>query len=78
MERSSYHKDGSGRVTCGNEAAKKSGHKNPIEHGIVANWDQLEGMLECFLKKMNLSLENRTVLFTEAPLNPKANRERLT
>ena len=34
-------------------------------------------MLKCILNKSGISLENKSVLLTEAPLNPKANREKM-
>merc|ERR1719230_1804265 len=43
----------------------------PIEHGIVTNWDDME-------KIWHHAFYNQLRSLTEAPLNPKANRERMT
>ena len=66
----------------GDEALAKAGVcslNNPIAHGIVTNWEEMEQIFHhTYFNELRVAPEEHPVLLTEAPLNPKANRERLT
>jgi actin-related protein len=52
--------------------------KYPIEHGIVTNWDDWEVLIDHAFKQLEIDPKKHPVLLTEPPLNPKANREKMT
>merc|ERR1711962_1666453 len=53
--------------------------KYPIDHGVVTNWDDMEKVWNhAFYEELRITPEDSAMMRTEAPLNPKANREKMT
>ena len=49
-----------------------------MEHGIARNWEDMKLLWDCtFDEKLRVDTRGRKVLFTEPPMNPKANRQRM-
>ena len=49
----------------------------PLEHGIVKNWDALEKVWEKTFDELCVTTSNNKILLTEAPFNPKRNKEKM-
>lgn len=70
-----------GDVFLGPEAEEHRGLltiRYPMEHGIVKDWNDMERIWQYIYSKDQLQTfsEEHPVLLTEAPLNPRRNREK--
>jgi len=53
--------------------------KYPIEHGIVEDWEDMEKIWDhTFTNELRVDAAEQNCMLTEAPLNPKVNREKMT
>ena len=68
-------------IYIGDEAQKMRGVlllKYPIEHGIITNWDDMSKIWEhTMTNELRIAPKDQPILLTEAPLNPKQNREKM-
>ncbi|CUM46415.1 uncharacterized protein AC631_04524 [Debaryomyces fabryi] len=50
----------------------------PIEHGVVNNWDDMEKLwYHTYTQDLKTNAEEHPLLITEAPLNPRINRDKM-
>ena len=50
----------------------------PIDHGIVTDWNDMECLWQrVFYNELGIDPEEHPILLTEAPKNPKVNREKM-
>jgi len=65
----------------GEEALSKRGVLTlnyPVEHGIIKNWEDMEKIWHyTFFDELRVNPEEHACIVTEAPMNPKKNRERM-
>ncbi|QIW94868.1 hypothetical protein AMS68_000386 [Peltaster fructicola] len=68
-----------GNLFIGNKAQELRGLlkiRYPLEHGIVTNWDDMEKIWQyVYTDELKTLSEDHPVLLTEAPLNPRTNRD---
>lgn len=65
----------------GDEAISKKGMlalRHPLEHGVVHSWDDMTQLWHhtCY-NELRIDPSEQGVLLTEAPMNPKSNREKM-
>jgi actin, other eukaryote len=54
-------------------------NKQVLEYGEIKNWDIFEKILnKAFNQELNITPNDRKILFAETPFNSKENREKLT
>jgi actin-related protein len=53
-------------------------HKYPINRGVLMDWENMEEMWHKIVdSKLHISSKDHPLLITRAPMNPKANGEKL-
>ncbi|KAG9391638.1 Actin-related protein [Carpediemonas membranifera] len=52
--------------------------RHPLEHGVIKDWDDMKLLWDyTFNEKLKVDPTERRIVLTEAPMNPKKNRERM-
>ncbi|RKP28997.1 Actin/actin-like protein [Metschnikowia bicuspidata] len=65
-----------GTIAQQNRGLLKLSH--PMEHGVVTDWDDMERVWShAYSAELKTAPEDHPLLITEAPLNPRANRDRI-
>jgi actin-related protein 2 len=50
----------------------------PLDNGIIRNWDEIQYVWDyTFYEKLKIKPNECKIMLTEAPMNPKKNRERM-
>jgi actin-related protein len=79
-KKSMKHLDNANTTYVGSDAYAKRGVLKlsyPIEHGIVTDWENMEHIWHHTFDQLRVDPSDRNVLLTEAPRNPKRNREKM-
>ena len=67
-------------IMCGDEAAavrQALEIRYPVDCGIIRHWDDMEALWDyTFYEKLKIKPDEKKMMLTEAPLNPKKNREK--
>jgi actin-related protein len=75
------NEEGGDMIFVGEQAIEKRGMLSisyPMEHGIVTNWGDMEKIWRhMFFVELKIDPSEHPVLLTEAPLNPRRNREEM-
>jgi actin len=81
MQVGAHHLSNIDTFFVGDDAQSKRGVLKlnyPIEHGIVTEWEDMEKLWDyTFESQLRVDPEEHNVLLTEAPKNPKKNREKM-
>jgi actin-related protein 2 len=68
-------------IMCGDEASAARTALQvsyPMENGIIRNWEDMVHLWNySFYERMKIDTRGRSIMLTEPPLNPTANRERM-
>lgn len=67
-------------IFVGSDAYQKRGIlkiQYPIEHGVVTDWNNMENIWKHTFDLLRVEPDDRNILLTEAPRNPKRNREKM-